>query len=124
MLRSLRRKRYADKVEVQLRLEVESVRNDPRQALRLRKQIVFDRHGFALRTHHATPCAAPIWLIRANDEPKGDPAHEHRFSDWSKLTTTGLHEFWTPGTHVSIKDHPYVRALAACIDAQIEATIS
>jgi acyl-coenzyme A synthetase/AMP-(fatty) acid ligase/thioesterase domain-containing protein/acyl carrier protein len=119
LLRRLRRTHFANKEENKVRNTLEQI-DDQRELLRLRKQIVFDRHGFALRTHNAAPCTAPIWLMRATDAPREDPLRDLRFNAWSKLTTGGLQTFWTPGTHVSIKDYPFVRALAQRIDSQIE----
>ena len=94
-----------------------AVRHDRRESLRIRKGIVFATHVRALSSHVARPCRAPILVIRADAGPNGS---DQRFGRWVELTTGGLTVVSTPGTHVSIKDVPYVGGVAAHIDAMLE----
>lgn len=113
-LRSTLRRARGWRDEVRDRRLMFGVRHDRRETLRIRKGIVFAVHVRALRNHVARPCRAPILVIRAEGSAQ---ENDQRFGRWAELTSGGLSVVSTPGTHVSIKDVPYVGGAAAHIDA-------
>ena len=99
--------------------EAPSTDTNTRSLVQTRQGKVFERHSQALRSHHAQPCHAPIWLIRAVDDGPLAPNGRDRFAGWLELSRSEVVLLPTPGTHVSIKDDPHVRGVARHVDAQI-----
>ena len=107
---------------------VRSLRANPREQLRARKGVVFDKHVRALRMHNARSCAAPLLLILASDQDgpvpgAPDRGGELRLARWSTLTTGGLTVLPTPGTHVSIKSYPHVAGVARHIETAVDTCV-
>ena len=117
-LRSALRRARGWGEEIRDRRLMFGVRHDRRESLRIRKGIVFATHVRALSSYVARPCRAPILVIRADSGTNG--SEQQRFGRWAELTTGGLTVVSTPGTHVSVKDVPYVGGVAAHIDALID----
>lgn len=92
-----------------------------RDDLRRRKGIVFDEHVIAAAHHLPRRCAAPILVVRAIEQPGSSAA---RFHGWARLTTGVVHHVEVRGTHVTIRDLPFVAEVAAALDAALVATLA
>ncbi len=92
-----------------------------RDAERRRKGVVFDQHVRAMRLYLARPVDAPVLLVRARD---GVGTESEMAASWAPLTRREVREVVVAGTHVSIKDQPFVQAVAAALDAAIAAAVT